>query len=368
MSSEFPRETQSATSTISSKNLLTLVRDLGMGLPIPSIENPSDNSQRASSPSEILLAGWVHRCTTFKDEFINSYLDWASSQSNCNIILNELKAKVNRADESLKRSLQVAEWFNILDKSAKQSHMDPNLMDPSLEIQVLNSLAIESNGQSHKLSGLLSDIQIRESINSGELRVVPLIDSERQISGSVMDLRLGHNFEIFFSNIQGAIDPLMMVQGPESDSTEVDVDFLNSISIGPGQFLLGHTLEYIKLPDDVAAQIEGRSSFARLGLQVHMTANLVEAGFDGCLTLEITNCGASTIILYPGMRIAQLRFFRLTSKPARPYNSFRNNKYRGMLSHNKTQQFSDWEVRAFKEAKERLKTRIAGLSEVENEN
>jgi len=135
----------------------------------------------------------------------------------------------------------------------------------------------------------------------------------------------------------------------------MDVDFLDSISIGPGQFILGHTLEYIKLPNDVAAQIEGRSSFARLGLQIHMTANLVEAGFDGCLTLEIANCGHSTIKLYPGMRIAQLRFFKMVSAPNTPYGKMSGTKYRGMLSHNKTQQFSDWEIKAFKEANCRYK-------------
>jgi deoxycytidine triphosphate deaminase len=84
-----------------------------------------------------------------------------------------------------------------------------------------------------------------------------------------------------------------------------------------------------------------------------MTANLVEAGFDGCLTLEIANCGHSTIKLYPGMRIAQLRFFRLVTPPAVPYGAMSGNKYRGLLSHNKTQQFSDWEVEAFNAAKER---------------
>ena len=86
---------------------------------------------------------------------------------------------------------------------------------------------------------------------------------------------------------------------------EVDYDSLDGLEIAPGQFVLGHTLEYLKLPANVAAQIEGRSSFARLGLQVHMTANLVEAGFDGCLTFEIANAGHSTIKLYPGMRFAQ---------------------------------------------------------------
>jgi dCTP deaminase len=139
-----------------------------------------------------------------------------------------------------------------------------------------------------------------------------------------------------------------------SDSVEVDIDFGQGMDIGPGQFMLAHTLEYIKLPTNVAAQVEGRSSFARIGLQVHMTANLVEAGFDGCLTLEILNSGPSSIRLYPGMRIAQLRFFRLASEPQYPYGHSGENKYRGRLSHNKTRQFSDWETKAIDDAKLRF--------------
>jgi len=88
-----------------------------------------------------------------------------------------------------------------------------------------------------------------------------------------------------------------------------------------------------------------------------MTANLVEAGFDGCLTLEIANCGHSTIMLYPGMRIAQLRFFRMVSPARLPYGAMPGNKYRGLLSHNKTQQFSDWEVEAFESARKKMEDR-----------
>lgn len=131
------------------------------------------------------------------------------------------------------------------------------------------------------------------------------------------------------------------------DSMEVDYDSLEGLEIAPGQFVLGHTLEYLKLPPNIAAAVNGRSSFARLGIQVHMTAPFIEAGFDGCLTLEIANSGHSTVKLYPGMRIAQLRFYRCTSVPSVSYGDRPEVKYRGRLRHNKTEQFNDWEIEAF---------------------
>lgn len=341
---QFPRE-KYLTSNISSDALNRLIGDLEAGLPIPSVIDRDGVVERAATPAEILLAGWLHRCKEYKSDFLELVSKWQEAGGEDVLrLVTLLKAKVDRADECLKRSLQVVEWFRILEKSAKEDKSP-------IRTPISDVLSSEDTDAANStVPGLLSDLQLKRLLGNGELRIIPLIDAEHQVSGSVIDVRLGHNFEIFFSNVQGAIDPLVVRDEDDPDSMEMDVDFLKSISVGPGQFLLAHTLEYIKLPSGIAAQIEGRSSFARLGLQVHMTANLVEAGFDGCLTLEISNCGHSTIKLYPGMRIAQLRFFRLVSPPVSPYGARIENKYRGLLSHNKTQQFSDWEVRAFQNA------------------
>lgn len=343
---EFARSDFQKTSNISLKLLNKMVDDLKSGLPIPAVEYRQNGTEIAATTAEILLAGWIHRCTIYKEEFLNLICQWnAEDQASSFMLLQKLRAKVDRADECLKRSIQVVEWFKILDHTVAGPGYQADLReeDPDGKHQE------DTSG----IPGLLSDKQLRAMINSEDLRIIPLIDFDRQVRGSVIDLRLGHNFEIFFSNVHGAIDPLVSRSEDDPDSMEVDVDFLKPIAIGPGQFILAHTLEYIKLPAGLAAQVEGRSSFARLGLQIHMTANLVEAGFDGCLTLEIANCGHSTIMLYPGMRIAQLRFFRLVTPPAVPYAAMLGNKYRGLLSHNKTQQFSDWEVAAFSNAKKR---------------
>ena len=168
----------------------------------------------------------------------------------------------------------------------------------------------------------------------------------------MIDVRLGHNFEIFQNLRQVAIDACDAEMDFRVDSLETEVDFLDGLPILPGQFILGHTLEYIKLPSNIAAQIEGRSSFARLGIQVHMTANLVEAGFEGCLTLEILNSGPSTVVLYPGMRLAQLRFFRISGVTSKTY-SRTGSKYHGQLSQNRTKQFSDPEVGIFRTQRKR---------------
>jgi dCTP deaminase len=339
----FPRDRYKHSTQLSSVALGKLVADLRLGLPVPSLTeiDRERNYQRAATPAEILLAGWLYRCSSFKSEFLD-VLRSSGGQGKTATLL-ELVAKVARSDETLKRSIQMSEWFKILSHNstggdAEDSNLPSTAADPPL-----NS------------AGLLSDVDIHRLLRNESLRIIPLIDAERQIRGSVIDLRLGHNFEIFYSNVPRIVDPLRPTSVEENDSMEVDVDFSKSIKIGPGQFVLAHTLEYIKLPPSVAAQIEGRSSFARLGLQVHMTANLVEAGFEGCLTLEILNSGPSTITLYPGMRIAQIRLFRFVTTPKYPYGQSGENKYRGRLSHNKAQQFSDWEVLAIEAAKRKFR-------------
>ena len=113
--------------------------------------------------------------------------------------------------------------------------------------------------------------------------------------------------------------------------------------------MLGHSMEYICLPPSVAAQVEGRSSFARLGIEVHMTAGFVDPGFQGVLTFEIYNAGPNPVRLYPGIRIGQLRFFK-GSLPAKPYNRNPAAKYRGLLQHHNSLQFQDYEIELLAEA------------------
>lgn len=125
-----------------------------------------------------------------------------------------------------------------------------------------------------------------------------------------------------------------------------DLDFRESITIAPQQFMLGHSMEFLELPDILSAEVEGRSSFARLGLEVHVTAGFIDPGFKGMLTFELFNSGPNPIKLYPGLRIAQLRFYKV-DEPTIPYNAKETTKYKGLLAHTSLQ-FKDMEMERLK--------------------
>ncbi|MFZ2305922.1 MAG: dCTP deaminase [Rhodoferax sp.] len=346
--------TESATfgGDISTQVFAQLEVDLKDGLPIPAIPDMSGGAVRAAAAAEIGLAGWRHRNKALRDDLIDRLkktriLIEAGSpvKEAMGILIDDVGVLLERSDESIKRSIQVAEWFSLLH-------------DPSPSESLLATDSSANDGQNTTpLPSLLTDGEInallQDQSKSG-LRVIPLINRTEQVKGSVIDVRLGHNFEVFQSLVESSIDVCNSATDKRVDSFDVEIDRLDGLQILPGQFVLGHTLEYLKLPANVAAQIEGRSSFARLGIQVHMTANLVEAGFDGCLTLEILNSGPSTVVLYPGMRIAQLRFFRLAQPALKTYGR-PTNKYRGQLSQNKTKQFTDSEVNIFRREKTKIR-------------
>ncbi|MFV2063059.1 MAG: dCTP deaminase, partial [Chloroflexota bacterium] len=91
--------------------------------------------------------------------------------------------------------------------------------------------------------------------------------------------------------------------------------------LNPGEFVLGQTLEWVELPDNVVARLEGKSSLGRLGLLIHSTAGYVDPGWKGTLTLELSNVASLPIALYFGMRIGQISFFEMSSAVERPYGS-----------------------------------------------
>jgi dCTP deaminase len=110
----------------------------------------------------------------------------------------------------------------------------------------------------------------------------------------------------------------------------VEVEGDEPFILHPGEFVLGSTVERIRLPDDLVARLEGKSSLGRLGLLIHSTAGYVDPGWDGYLTLELSNVANLPITIYPGMKIGQISFFRLSSPAERPYGSTeRGSKYQG---------------------------------------
>ena len=172
---------------------------------------------------------------------------------------------------------------------------------------------------------ILSDRSIREALAAGRIVIDPL--DERAIQPSSVDLRLDRFFRVFRNDTTPFIDP----KHAQEDLTElVEVDDGRAFILHPGEFVLGSTLESVGLPADLVARIEGKSSLGRLGLLVHATAGFVDAGFDGYLTLELSNVANLPIALYPGMKIGQISFLQMTTAAERPYGSDETgSKYQG---------------------------------------
>lgn len=161
---------------------------------------------------------------------------------------------------------------------------------------------------------LLSDRDIRAEIASGRVALDPF--EPEMVQPSSVDVRLDRRFRLFDNHKYAVIDPAL----DQSDLTRlVEVPPDEPFVLHPGEFVLGATLELVTLPDDVAARLEGKSSLGRLGLLTHSTAGFIDPGFTGHVTLELSNVATLPITLWPGMKIGQLCFFRLSSPAERPY-------------------------------------------------
>jgi len=172
---------------------------------------------------------------------------------------------------------------------------------------------------------LLSDRDILSEIEAGRITVEPF--DETMIQPSSIDFRLDRFFRVFENHKYPHIDPA----ADQSDLTRiVEAEGEDPFILHPGEFVLGSTFEVVSLPDDVAARVEGKSSLGRLGLLTHATAGFVDPGFSGHVTLELANVATLPIKLYPGMKIGQLCFFRLTSPTMHPYGSAKyGSRYQG---------------------------------------
>lgn len=179
---------------------------------------------------------------------------------------------------------------------------------------------------------ILSDRDIKARILKGDIVVEsPDNDHHANIGASSMDLRLGKYFKIYDHTKFAVLDPLQ----PETFKNiarliEVDDERVPFI-VQPGEFVLGVTLEKIKISDDMVARVEGRSSLGRLGIIIHSTAGFVDAGFEGTITLEITNINRMPVALYPGMRVCQLAFEEMSSPAEVPYHKKGSSKYQGQV-------------------------------------
>ncbi|WP_241384891.1 dCTP deaminase [Rhodococcus sp. CH91] len=172
---------------------------------------------------------------------------------------------------------------------------------------------------------LLSDRDIRAQLESGHLGIDPF-DPEL-VQPSSVDVRLDSLFRVFNNTRYTHIDP---AKQQDELTSLVQVPDGEPFVLHPGEFVLGSTMERCTLPADLAGRLEGKSSLGRLGLLTHSTAGFIDPGFDGHITLELSNVANLPITLWPGMKIGQLCLFRLTSPAEHPYGSAKvGSKYQG---------------------------------------
>jgi dCTP deaminase len=173
---------------------------------------------------------------------------------------------------------------------------------------------------------VLSDRTIQRLLDEGRIGIDPYDDDLLQPSS--VDVRVDRFFRVFRNSRYPFID----VKEPMEELTElVEIsDESQPFILHPGEFVLGSTLERITLPDDLVARLEGKSSLGRLGLLIHSTAGFIDPGWDGHVTLELSNVANLPITIYFGMKIGQLSFVQLTEPAENPYGSSGiGSKYQG---------------------------------------
>ena len=187
---------------------------------------------------------------------------------------------------------------------------------------------------------LISDRDIRSLMDSGRVKLEPY--DPAMIQPASVDVRLDRFFRLFDNHRYAHIDPR---QEQDELTRLVEVDPDEAFILHPGEFVLGSTYEQVTLPDDLAARLEGKSSLGRLGLLTHSTAGFIDPGFTGHVTLELSNVATLPITLWPGMKIGQLCFFRLTSPADHSYGSgFYHNRYQGQRGPTASRSYQNFHV------------------------
>jgi dCTP deaminase len=186
---------------------------------------------------------------------------------------------------------------------------------------------------------ILSDRDIRAAVETGRIGVEPFDD------GAVQPASVDLHVDRYFRTFHNARHPYIDVKLRMDDLTElVEVAEDEAFILHPGEFVLGSTREYVRLPDDLVARLEGKSSLGRLGLLIHSTAGYCDPGFEGRLTLELSNVANLPITIYPGMKIGQISFFILSSAAENPYGSGGiGSKYQGQRGPTPSRYFENFE-------------------------
>jgi dCTP deaminase len=187
---------------------------------------------------------------------------------------------------------------------------------------------------------VLSDRTIARLLDEERIVIEPYDESLLQPSS--VDVRVDRFFRVFHNARYAYID----VKEPQEDLTElVEIDDERPFILHPGEFVLGSTLERIVLPDDLVARLEGKSSLGRLGLLIHSTAGFIDPGWDGHVTLELSNVANLPITIYHGMKIGQISFVQLSEPAEKPYGSGElGSKYQGQMGPTPSRYWQNFDV------------------------
>src|SRR5437868_1862158 len=186
---------------------------------------------------------------------------------------------------------------------------------------------------------VLADRTIARLLREGRIVIEPY--DEELLQPSSVDVRVDRFFRVFHNNRYPFID----VREEQEDLTElVEVEEDTPFVLHPGEFVLGSTLERVGLPDDLVARLEGKSSLGRLGLLIHSTAGFIDPGWDGHVTLELSNVANLPVTIYPGMKIGQISFLRMTTAADNPDGSAATgSKYQGQRGPTPSRYFENFE-------------------------
>ena len=185
---------------------------------------------------------------------------------------------------------------------------------------------------------ILSDQSIKEALQAKRIVIDPL--DMTCIQPSSIDVKVASLFRVFRNHTAAVID----VKQDLTELTELlEITNDEAFMLHPGEFVLGSTLERIAIANDLVARVEGKSSLGRLGLLIHSTAGFIDAGFDGHITLELSNVANLPITIYPGMKIGQVSFMTMTTPADKPYGSGASgSKYQGQCGPTPSRYFENF--------------------------
>lgn len=188
---------------------------------------------------------------------------------------------------------------------------------------------------------MLSDKTIREKCAEGNLSIERYKDFDKQLQPASFDFQLGYEFKKIANNRSGkAYSTIINLRDEDNNNEHPDLQWISTNFhrsprdyqiIQPNEFMLGTTVEKFEVPNDLVANVEGKSTFGRVGLIIHATAGFIDPGFKGTITLEMYNFGQNPIALYPGELIGQITFQKLDKACEKPYGDEQGSNYQGQI-------------------------------------